>query len=91
MVLINGKELETFNNFETLDYGARMYDGQLGRWHVIDNKVEKYHAWLPYNYVLNNPLKYIDPDGQDVELIIGKPYTKDGSKYFKNEHVLGNL
>ena len=35
-VLINGKELETFNNFETLDYGARLFNPTIGRWTMVD-------------------------------------------------------
>ncbi len=36
---------------------------QLSRFLSIDPLAEKYYSWSPYVYVMNNPMKYIDPDG----------------------------
>jgi len=41
-----------------------MYDSRLGRWFVIDPLADGLHEYSPYTYVINNPLIYLDPDGQ---------------------------
>jgi hypothetical protein len=41
-----------------------------------DPHAEKYHHFNPYNYVLNNPVNMIDPDGKDCIFTI--EYGKDG-------------
>jgi len=71
----NGQEMQhqeftDGTGLEEYDFGSRYYDQQIARWQVLDSKSEAYPDMTPFNYTLNNPLKYVDPTGDDVYLII---------------------
>nr|WP_299484900.1 DUF6443 domain-containing protein [uncultured Allomuricauda sp.] len=68
-----GKELDdSFNDaLATYDFGARNYSPDLGRWMNLDPLAEKYTNLSPYNYVANNVINAIDPDGRLIIFIGG--------------------
>ena len=68
-----GKELQEFGAY---DFGARIYMADIGRWTGIDAYAEVSRRWNPYNYAFDNPVKFVDPDGNLI-------YINDGQNQFR--------
>jgi RHS repeat-associated protein len=78
-----------------LDYrGARFYDSDVARFLSLDPLAAEFPEWSDYNYVLGNPVMFVDPDGRDVkpgENWKGSDYEKVYNKLRKNSKAYSNL
>ncbi|MFQ5608002.1 MAG: RHS repeat-associated core domain-containing protein, partial [Candidatus Zixiibacteriota bacterium] len=59
-----GKPFDTDGGFDCYYYGGRYYEPTLGRFLAIDPRAVDAPDWGPYIYTQDNPLKYVDPDGE---------------------------
>src|SRR5690606_6884359 len=67
----NGKEYQDELGLNVYDYGARNYDPAIGRWMNMDSLSELYYPVSPYIYAINNPMFFVDPDGNYIDVYFG--------------------
>ena len=65
------KELDEENVINWYYFGARYYDPAIGLWLSVDPLAHLYPSRSPYNYVYNNPINEVDPDGRAGTLVAG--------------------
>ncbi len=101
--LWNGKERDEESNLDYFE--ARYYSSDAVTFQSRDPKFEEYFWLSPYCAFGNNPVKYIDPTGMDIEVDMeGQTYTyknvdgvygfynkEDGALYTGDNKFLNNL
>ncbi|MBO4488760.1 MAG: hypothetical protein J5741_03760 [Bacteroidales bacterium] len=56
------KDVETGLSY----FGSRYYSSDLSIWLSVDPMAAKYASLSPYNYCANNPVKLVDPNGEEI-------------------------
>lgn len=77
----NGQEKddEVKGSSNSYDFGARIYDPRLGIFQSVDPLAGTMPSWSPYNFVFNNPLRFVDPLGLAPDDWVKR---EDGSVYW---------
>jgi RHS repeat-associated protein len=94
-LLYNSKEIQgdvvAGKKLDWYDYGARFYDAQIGRFHTQDRFAEKYFALSPYQYGGNNPISFIDINGDSIWYVNPMgivTHSEIGARNYAGTHTL---
>ncbi|WP_221391968.1 RHS repeat domain-containing protein [Dyadobacter sp. NIV53] len=79
--LYNGKEKQPETGW--LDYGARMYLPEIGRFGTTDRYSEKYYGLSSYQYTANNPVNLVDINGDSISVNYVKGGGANGKDLYK--------
>ena len=81
------------NGLNMYDYGARWRGGDVPPWPTSDPLAEKYYSISPYAYCLNNPLKFVDPDGKDPGDVFktARSAAHDWGMYYNGASILNKV
>ena len=75
-------------------FGARYYSSELSVWLSVDPMSGKYPSMSPYTYCANNPVKLVDPNGEEIGdffdengVFLGSDGKDDGNIYIISQEV----
>lgn len=92
----NGKELDQETGLTY--YGARYYDKQLSMWLSVDPLAHEYWNLSPFNFVANNPILLVDPNGESIWIWYKDEQGNEqsiqynyGDKYYGDNEFLQNV
>jgi len=72
-----GHEQDDEAGLNLIHMGARGYDPVIVRMLQVDPAHALASSWTPYRYAFNNPMKYIDPDGNfELDAALAKKYPR---------------
>ena len=63
-------------------FGSRYYNSDLSIWLSVDPMADKYPSMSSYVYCADNPVKLVDPNGEEIVLFVNKTkYTYNGKDF----------
>lgn len=80
------KQIVAFVEYDTLYSEATLEPDVVSRWMSPDPLAAKYTDLSPYNFVANNPIIFVDPDGREIWIVSGSQKVKyeNGELYKRN-------
>jgi RHS repeat-associated protein len=66
--LFSGKERERTASLRDYDFSARRYFAPICSWLAPDRRATQYTDISPFAYCASNPIRYIDPTGNELQL-----------------------
>ena len=71
-------------------FGARYYSSDLSIWLSVDPMAHKYPSLSPYTYCANNPIKLVDPNGEEIVITSTTDDNGNTSVHIKFTGILVN-
>jgi RHS repeat-associated protein len=81
---MQGKERDLTFGLNWVNFGARRVNPTIGRMDNVDGMASKFSSFSTYNYTLNNPIRFIDPDG-NMTVPFDDYYENQTGKYLGSD------
>ena len=73
-------------------FGSRYYSSDLSIWLSVDPMSDKYPSLSPFVYCANNPVKVVDPNGEEIVIFVNKTkYTYNGKDFVDGNGNVANF